>query len=39
MAWDDDKKEQAVEMYEEQQPTPETSMEIVKEIAEQLEES
>jgi len=39
MEWDDDKKAQAVEMYEEQQPTPETSMEIVKEIAEQLEES
>ena len=39
MAWDDDKKAQAVEMYEEQEPTPETSMEIVKSIAEELDES
>ena len=39
MAWDDDKKAQAVEMYEAQDPTPETSMEIVKEIAEELNES
>ena len=39
MAWDDDKKAQAVEMYEGQAPTPETSMEIVAEIAEELEES
>jgi len=39
MAWDDDKKAQAVEMYESSEPTPETSMEIVHEIAEELEES
>jgi len=39
MAWDDDKKAQAVEMYEAQDATPETSMEIVKEIAEELNES
>tara|TARA_B100001029_G_scaffold33470_1_gene25331 strand:+ start:2698 stop:3093 length:396 start_codon:yes stop_codon:yes gene_type:complete len=39
MAWDDDKKAQAVEMYEAQDPTPETSMEIVKEIADELNES
>ena len=39
MAWDDNKKAQAVEMYEGQDPTPETSMEIVAEIAEELEES
>lgn len=39
MAWDDDKKAQAVAMYEEAEPTPETSMEIVKDIADQLEES
>ena len=39
MAWDDDKKAQAVEMYEAQDPTPETSMEIVAEIAEELGES
>lgn len=39
MAWDDDKKAVAVTMYEEAEPTPENSMEIVKEIAEELEES
>ena len=39
MAWDDAKKAQAVSMYEDQDPTPETSMEIVKAIAEELEES
>ena len=39
MAWDDDKKAQAVEMYTEQEPTPETSMEIVKEIADEIGES
>ena len=39
MAWDDDKKAQAVSMYEEQEPTPETSMEIVKDIADELDES
>ena len=39
MAWTDEKKEQAIEMYGEQEPTPETSMEIVKEIADELNES
>ncbi len=39
MAWTDESKEQAVEMYQEQEPTPETSMEIVKDIAEELGES
>jgi hypothetical protein len=39
MAWDDDKKAQTVEMYTEQEPTPETSMEIVKEIADEIGES
>ena len=39
MAWDDDKKAQAVEMYEAAEPTPETSMEVVKEIADELGES
>ena len=29
MAWDDDKKAQAVSMYEEQAPPPETRMAIV----------
>jgi transposase-like protein len=39
MAWDDDKKEQAVEMYTAEEPTPENSMEIVKSIADELGES
>lgn len=39
MAWDDDKKAQAVDMYEAAEPTPETSMEVVKEIADELGES
>ena len=39
VAWEDDKKAQAVSMYEEAEPTPETSMEIVKDIAEELDES
>lgn len=39
MAWDDDKKAQAVQMYLDGEPTPENSMEIVKDIAEELEES
>jgi hypothetical protein len=39
VAWDDDKKAQAVALYEEAEPTPETSMEIVKDIAEELDES
>jgi DNA-binding MarR family transcriptional regulator len=39
VAWDDDKKAQAVSLYEEAEPTPETSMEIVKDIAEELDES
>ena len=39
MAWDDDKRKQAVEMYVEKEPTPDTSVEIIKEIAEELDES
>ena len=39
MAWDDAKKVDAVEMYTNQEPTPETSMEVVKEIADELSES
>ena len=39
MAWTEESKAQAVEMYQEQEPTPETSMEIVKEIADELGES
>ena len=39
MAWDDDKKAAVIAAYEEAQPTPENSMEIVKEIADEYEES
>ncbi len=39
MAWDDEKKEQVIEMYEAENPTPETSMEIVKDIADEVGES
>ena len=38
-AWTDESKAQAVEMYTDAEPTPETSMEIVKDIAEELGES
>ena len=39
MAWEEDKKQQAIEMYTAEEPTPETSMEIVKLVAEELNES
>ena len=39
MAWTDESKAKAIELYEAQDPTPETSMEIVKDIAEELDES
>ena len=39
VAWDDDKKAEAVRMYEDMNPTPETSMEIVKGIADEIDES
>ena len=39
MAWTDEAKAQAVEMYTVEEPTPENSMEIVKQIAEELGES
>ncbi len=39
VAWDDERKAQAVEMYEAEMPTPETSMEIVKAIADEMGES
>jgi len=39
MAWTDESKAQAVEMYTAEDPTPETSMEIVKQVAEELGES
>ena len=39
MAWTDESKAQAISMYQEREPTPENSMEIVSEIAEELGES
>ncbi len=39
MAWTDEAKAQAVEMYTAEEPTPENSMEIVKTIADELNES
>ena len=39
MAWTDEAKAQAVEMYTAEQPTPDNSMEVVKEIAAELGES
>lgn len=39
MAWDDDKKAAVIEAYEEANPTPENSMEIVKDLADEYEES
>mgnify|MGYP001254416906 FL=1 len=39
MAWTDEKKAEAIEAYQDAEPTPETSLEIVKEIADDLGES
>ena len=39
MAWDDDKKAAVIEAYEGADPTPENSMEIVKDLADEYEES
>ena len=39
MAWDDVKKALAVSMYESAEPTPENSMEVVKDLADELDES
>lgn len=39
MAWTDEKKAAVVEAYEQANPTPENSMEIVKEIADEHDES
>ena len=39
MAWDDDSKQQAIDMYTAEDPTPENSMEIVKAIAEEMGQS
>lgn len=37
--WTDEKKQQAISMYQEREPTPENSVELVKEIAEELDMS
>lgn len=39
MAWTDEKREEVIAAYEAAEPTAENSMEIVKELAEQFEES
>ena len=39
MAWDDAKKKKAIDMYLGSQPTPQNSVELVKEIADELDES
>ena len=39
VAWTDEKKALVIEAYEKAEPTPENSMEIVKEIADEYEES
>ena len=39
VAWTDEKKQEAVDAYVSEEATPENSMEIVKDIAEQMEES
>lgn len=39
MAWTDEKKQEAIQAYQDADPTPETSIEIVQSIAEDLEET
>lgn len=39
MPWTDEQKEQAIKMYQDAEPTPESSTEIIKDIAEELEQS
>jgi predicted transcriptional regulator len=39
LPWTDESKAQAISMYQEREPTPENSMDIVSEIAEELGES
>lgn len=39
MAWDDEKRDEAVKLYLEQNPTEENTLEIVKQVAEDLGES
>lgn len=39
MAWTDEQKQQVVDMYTKAEPTPESSTEIIKDIAEEMEQS
>lgn len=39
MAWDDTKRQKAIDLYQEREPTAENSLEIVAEVAGELEES
>ena len=39
MPWDDEKRQAVIEAYQEREPTPENSMDIVKDLAEEFEES
>lgn len=39
MAWTEEQKQQAIEAYQAESPTPETSLEIIKQIAEDMEQS
>lgn len=39
MAWDDKLKEKVIQMYKDAEPTPESSTEIIKDIAEELDQS
>ena len=39
MAWTDDKRQEAIELYTAENPTAETSTEILKQVAEQIEET
>ena len=39
MAWNEDDKSKAIQMYQDAEPTPETSTEIIKDIADELDQS
>lgn len=39
MAWDDERRALAIKLYQEQEPTPANSMEVVAEVAESMGES
>jgi hypothetical protein len=39
MAWTDEQKQQVIQMYKDAEPTPETSTEIIKDLAEELDQS